>query len=441
PDLATSMGGTCAAVTKHLSLLGDVSGAYIRELGGAVGGRNPIRFNLTTNDDGVGVDLARSRFRVVHRTSGAVALDWTAMPNASTVGTATSYAVDMFGWVLGTSLPVIPNLMTTEGIYDVRMEVYDQLGRLTAADRCWDHHLVAPAMRTVSTVTAAGGTMSALGLTTANLAVTGANGNLAAKFMQPTSIGASLIEVRVDNPSQHAAYVTVSLGAPSMVAVSNQFRKGHVVASDAPWTASEFQRNCTNFPAVCNLMTLTTYTSGVESDTIPGSLILIRVYDVTGSWFEVAPCTLAEGCGTTGQTYEFRLPGRAASLLENSPPRKYLIAVMTGAVANFRPTNLAQPFAGPYVDAAGVSGTAGVVNYPDRCTQTDISSDGEDTVCTRRGTYTEYQAARTLTYDPLADVSVSGAAAATPTLIPAAPFTNATLPGQTPGWTTTENRI
>jgi hypothetical protein len=439
PDLATSMGGTCAAVTKHLSLLGDVSGAYIRELGGAVGGRNPIRLNLTTNDDGVGVDLARSRFRVVHRTSGVVALDWTAMPNASTVGTATSYAVDMFGWVLGTSLPVIPNLMTTEGVYDVRMEVYDQLGRLTAADRCWDHHLVAPAMRTVSTVTAAGGTMSALGLTTANLAVTGANGNLAAKFMQPTSIGASLIEVRVDNPSQHAAYVTVSLGAPSMVAVSNQFLRANLFVSDSAWTIPIASRMCTHSTNPCSMPNGITYTSTIETDTIPGSLIKVRVYEFP-SLVELPPCSLAEGCATTGTTYEFRLPGRVGTLLENSPPRKFLIAVMTGPVSNFQPTNDALPTTGPFVDTNGISGVQVGLSSASRCTKIDLDANAES-YCSRHGDYYEYRLAKTLTYNPLDDVGISGAAAATPTLAPQTPFTNVNLPAATPAWTTSENRI
>jgi hypothetical protein len=439
PDLAASMSPTCASVTKHISLLGNVSGAYISELGGAVAGRNPIRFNLTANDDGVGLDLTRSRFRVVHRTTGAVALDWTPMPNATTVGTATSYAVDMLGFAIGASLPVIPTLMTTEGIYDVRLEAYDQLGRLTGADRCWDHHIIAPALRTVSTVTAATGGMSSLGLTTASLAASGSNGNLAAKFMQPTSIGASLIELRVDNPSQHTAYVTVSLGTLPTVAVSNQFALGNLITTDAAWTIPIANRKCSLGGTVCNVLSTVTYLSPVESDNIPGSLMHVRLYDVSTGMVEVAPCTIAEGCATSGTTYEFRLVGRAASLLENSPPRKFLVAVMTGPVLNFQPTNAAQPSVGPFTDTSGISGVLGGVTGIDRCTSILLDANAES-YCARRGNYSSYRAAEALSYNPLENVAMSAASAPTAPQVPAAPFANPSLPGETPAWTTNENR-
>jgi len=413
-DLATTAG--CPSVAKYAHLLFP-SPPYTAENGGPTGGKNPIQYNLTASDDGIGLDLAGSQYRVIQDATGAVVQSWTAMPAGTSLGDATDYAVPLYGGITA--------LTTTEGQYTVELRVRDRFGRTSSTSRCWTHQLLAPPLKASTPVTAATAGMSRLGLSSTTLAAPSGSlvDDVAAKLLNDDSPGAALTELTVWNGTELPVYLTTTLTPASTVTVQQSF-----VLRNAKYnvTAPSGNTNCATNPSACTApASQATYTSPLSAATPVAVSMSIRVYAVASDGSlgaELLPCSAAAGCATAGTTYEFLLPGRDPSALHNQPPKRYLIATMSGRIPALRPVDTAHmanpPFLDTSVSSPAVEITGIVGSSSTGCTTiTTVIVNGIETErCSERASVRPYRASTQLKLTTSGTTTTSYGSAATTAL-------------------------
>ena len=411
-DLATT--ASCPTIAKRVELLVPNPNYVESEIGGDDGGRNPIRYKLTASDDGIGVDLAESEYRVLRQPGDTVVLNWTPLPAGTTMGTATDYVLPLYATLL-------PDLRTTEGQYDVEVRVRDFLGRATTVSRCWTHKILGPALKT-SSVTAASGTMSSLGLSSTTLAPPSGSlvDDVAAKFMSDTSLGASLIEMTVQNGTVQQGYVTVNLTA-SGATTQQSYRVGNAILSTSAGGDCDVDESLCNPPSTAQ----PAYNPNPEV-LVPGSQpagsIKVRMFALNTDGTvgaEVDVCPASMGCATDSavNVYEFAVAGRGSP---NQPPKKYLIAVMTGPVLAFRPGPPTTPWTGAYTDTtiSGIRLSGQTLPTSTGCIASHVQVGGPldgHLLCDQRATIRPYRVSKHLKLSMNGDTSVTwfGSASAT----------------------------
>jgi hypothetical protein len=391
-DLALSVPpASCPTIYKHVHLLAPTT-PYTTEVGGAAGNRNPIQLNLSAVDDGIGLDLAGSSYRVT-MASGAVVQGWTAMPAGETTGNATRYAIGLD--------TTITQLRTTEGIYIVELRIRDQFGRVTETARCWDHKLLAPPLKTTGARSMTTG-MSRLALSSMTMGPAGAaqSDEFAAAFMNADSKGASVSELEVSAGTELPSYLTVTLAAPTTLEIAQAF-----TISTRQTNLSLVEYACGEHGCGAVGLPPAAYNSAFGTPQPVIADMRIRVYALTATGAigaELTPCTAAQGCATSGSTYEYVLPGRDLSAAHDQPAKRYLVATMTGPLFGLRPRDPAHETAAPFADTSiGTVDITGKVAAAHReCLIQRIEPAhpplDERYYCVRSATLQEYRASREL---------------------------------------------
>jgi hypothetical protein len=391
-DLALSAPpASCPTIYKHVHLLAPTT-PYATEVGGAAGNRNPIQLNLSAVDDGIGIDLAGSSYRVT-MASGAVVQGWTAMPAGETTGNATRYAIG-----LDTTLPA---LRATEGVYIVDLRIRDQFGRVTETARCWDHKLLGPPLKTTGARSMTTG-MTRLALSSMTLVQPGAtqSDEFAAAFMNADSKGASVSELEVSAGTELPTFLTVTLNAPSTLEIAQAFtiHTTQTNVSLVEYTCGEDGCGAVGLPPAA-------YNSAFGAPQPVVADMRIRVYALTATGAigsEIGPCTAAQGCSTSGSTYEYLLPGRDVTAAHDQPPKRYLVATMTGPLFGLRPRDPAHEAAAPFADTAigsvQITGKVGPAHRECLIQRIEPAHPPIDEryICTRSATLQDYRASREL---------------------------------------------
>jgi hypothetical protein len=395
-DLASAAG--CPAVTKFSYLLGASAPPYGREVTGQnAPDANPVRYVLVGADDGVGIDASSVQYRVGFRAGGTT----TWLINWTSAGTPTNVAPGVDQYTVGIFTDQVPQLATTEGTYDVEFHATDRLHRTATVARCFELHLRAPplhfqtpgqgapdldpipvdhAYRLLSLALAPGAPFTAI----------------AARLLNATSSGASVLDEDVTNGTGSVVYLDVGVTKPSTVFAGQSFALSHV------GTSQSANINCTEHPdtpppAICEPPdTGPTYQSAPATEIAFTNVSFpARVFELDSNLAPATevPCLV---CGTNDH-WKFALPPRAGSTGGSQPPRRFKLMTMVGQVSGLWPTDSNFPATQPFADTAlnGISFTGKRAASNQGCTahSTRTLPDGTtlDT-CTRVSTLTPYRA-------------------------------------------------
>jgi hypothetical protein len=387
-DLATPT--SCPTLTKFSNLLGSMSPEYTLELPGP----NPIRYQLVTDDPGVGIAAGSTEYRVGLRVGVMQTnwmLDWTSAGGGIPIGTGTTrFPVGIFS-------DVVAGLATTEGIYDVEFRATDRLGRTTTAARCFDLHLRAPPLELESTSTSLPTKDHAYALDSLSLAPGAQFDQIAARLLNYDATGASLIDQDVFNGTTATIYLTATVTRPVMVMATQSFVLDNAPTDVTPATCGDACIPAAEGP---------TYTSPTIPNEATTLHFPVKVFElVAGVPAIEIPCLAP--CAPSGTVFKFAIPPRASG---GQAARAFRVMTMIGQISSLYPTDQVYTAYPPFEDTAitwtngsGVTTTTrftGIVDYssdPDRtgCVKTLPSPTGP--VCTQEGTFVPYRALRSAT--------------------------------------------
>jgi len=347
-DLAAA--GSCPAVTKFSYLLGASRPPYGREVDGQGGPRpNPLHYLLLAADDGVGITPGSTQYRVGYRTNNVTTwiLDWTTAGAPTPILGVDQYDIGIFS-------DAIPQLMTTEGVYDVEFRATDRLARTTTLARCFELHLRAPPLH----LQAPGGSPTdpdpipvdhAYRLQSLALGA-GAFRAIAARLLNNDATGASLLDEDVTNGTASTVYLQVAVTRPQTVLASQTFTLRNLT------TTSTANIDCTEGPgivppAICEgPATGPSYTSSPSNVSITSLGFPVKVFELDGSGQPATevPCLV---CGIADQ-WKFAIPPRPGSASGPLPARRFKAMTMIGQVSALWPSDASFPASPPFVDAA-----------------------------------------------------------------------------------------
>jgi hypothetical protein len=329
-DLATAAG--CPSLTKHSYLLGSTSPEYTAELPGP----NPLRYQLVTDDPGVGVAAGSTEYRVGLRAGLQTnwVQDWTPAGTGIPIGTGvTRFPIGIFS-------DVVAGLATTEGIYDVEFRATDRLERTTTAARCFDLHLAAPPLELEYTTTSRPTKDHSYALDSLSLAPDAQYDQIAARLLNDNATGASLIDQDIFNGTTATIYLTVTVTKPYSVMVSQTFVLGNANTNVTP-------ANC---GSSCNTpLHGDEYTSAPSAPQATTLHFPAKVFElVNGQPITEIPCLAP--CPSSGTVFKFAIPPRAGG---GQPARAFRVMTMIGQISELWPRDGVQhKEVQPFEDAA-----------------------------------------------------------------------------------------
>ena len=426
-DLATPMG--CPTLTKFSYLLGRDSPEYVLE----VPGPNSIRYQLVTDDPGVGIAAGATEYRVGRRVGPQTqwVLDWTSTGNGVPIGTGVTQ------FPVGISSDAVTGLATTEGIYDVELRATDRLARTTTVARCFDLHLRAPPLDFESTSSNQPTKAHAYALDSLSLAPGAPYDHIAARLLndENTSTGASLIDQDVFNGTSSTIYLTVTVTPPNPVMVAQLFKLSNALTDVEIATCG----TACNVPQGGPLYGPQLVSTEATSLHFPA-----KIFELVGGvpTLEI-PCLAP--CSLSGNVFKFALPPRGGG----QPARAFRIMTMIGQVSGLWPRDQYTSTYAPFEDTAltwtdsngavtttHLTGKVDRTNLPERTGCVRFGSNGS---CELVGTLVPYRALLSATLTFSSPTRTLYETAATASLIPAVAATKA-RPSNL-GWTTSESTL
>lgn len=309
-DLAASLPGSCAVVSKRVHLLGAALPL------GAVGPLNSLRLRVSISDDGMPLVPDAIQVRVaVMRADGSQLepMPWRTLAAAPGGGYEVALVAD--------GPMAIPALLTTEGTYHVAVRATDRFGRTTELTRCWQHRILPVELGSVNgTGEKAEGFPQALYSTRLSPESAQEFGNFAQKLLNANAQGAAVWQRRLRNYIGRPVRLQVQVAmAPDQTSPDGLVSKTFVVRRGLTERSDAFYL-CGANP--CTLL----QSSELYRQTIdlPHSAARygVRVFSISGNapGAEILPCS---GCevDVAQQRYTFELPPRDAG-----GPREVMVA-------------------------------------------------------------------------------------------------------------------
>jgi hypothetical protein len=421
----------CPTLTKFSYLLGSSTPEYTLEVPGA----NPIRYQLVTDDPGVGIADGSTEYRVLRvGFPDELVLDWTSAGTGSPIGTGvTQFPIGIFS-------DVVTGLATTEGVYQIEFRAKDRLARTTTTARCFDLHLRAPPLDFELAPTSRPTKDHAYALDSLSLAPGAAFDQLAARLLNNNATGASLIDQDILNGTTATIYLTVTVTPPSTVTVAQMF-----VLSNAPTQVTTALCGANCIPAEGG----PSY-SPAQPISLPQTTLHFpaKVFElVNGEPAIELPCLAP--CPPSGSVFRFAIPPRVSG---GQPARGFRVMTMIGQVSALWPRDANQEASPPFEDTAitwtnhsGVTtttqftGRVDLSDAPERtgCVSYRVTPTGQR--CAQEGTLVPYRALRaaTLTFSQPTDTRYE--TAATALMFPTFVTDKRRIAIQ--GWSTSENGL
>lgn len=401
-DLSQSSPPACATVRKFSHLL------FQDLVLGSTGNLNPLRLSLVASDDGVGVASGTEQLRVTVRngTSTVEVLPWSTMAGIPLGGNATRFIAGLYR----DGPQAIPALGSMEGEYRVELRATDKLGRTVVQERCWNHRILAPKLRSAGPNpdgsanpdggSRATGFAQAMFSTSLN-PVAGQFGDLSAKFLNSNAAGAAVWAWRVRNYLGVPIYVRVRIPMGVNAYASKTFTvRGTMVQRRSTYEI------CGVNPCVITQPTGNDYS--VTNALHQNVRFKARAYASSGA--EILPCA---GCinDDATQTYMFEIPPRVTA--QGSALAEYMITTHllptqpagAGLDVLMAPSSSASPDGGPYSEFTlnGVTLTGRLTGAPSAaefCTAQEFDSESGRWVCIEKARTQGYRALRSLKYKP-----------------------------------------
>lgn len=410
-DLATA--GSCPTVSKHAQLLFAPNQDGSHAVLGSSGTLNPLQWNVVVTDDGVGIKAGTLQYRILLNTAGSLqeVLPWTAMPPAS----GSQHPIPLFQ-------DAIPQLITTNGEYHIQLRASDQFGRQTTVERCWNHVVLAPPLRSTSADLngnegeIATGFQRALWSTKLDPGA-GETGDFAEKFLNADAAGGAVWRARFKNYLGLDVYVKVQIPIPTGDFNASVNRLFQIMHSLMNFRAPPHPIACGGNGVHCDVHTPeVAYSSdfGVMMQTglrFQGRLFLMNGNE-TGAEIGTCPGCIADD---VSQTYVFKIPARTASqapleygvltyLRPTLPPGGGTNILMAPSDAN-QPDPDPAPYAEFQFSNKILTGKPGPLPPPTDavCVSEDQTDTGEF-VCTRLASRQDYRALVRIVYQFQTDV-------------------------------------
>lgn len=397
-DLAQSMPPACVTVRKFSHLL------FQELVLGSTGNLNPLRLSLVASDDGVGVARGTEQLRVTVRNGASTVevLPWSTMAGIPLGGNATRFVAGLYR----DGPQAIPSLGSMEGEYHVELRATDKLGRTVVQERCWNHRILAPKLRSAGTNPDGGaqatGFAQAMFSTSLN-PVGGQFGDVSAKFLNSNAAGAAIWAWRVRNYLGVPIYVRVKIPMGVNAYVSKTFTVGGTVVQRR--TTYEV---CGVNP--CGLTQPTTTDHSVTNALHQNVRFRARAYAAAGAVLgaEILPCA---GCinDEATQTYMFEIPARVTSqgtALAEYVITTHLVATQpagAGLDVLMAPSSPASPDSGSYgevlLNGATFTGRLnGAPSAAEYCIAQEFDSESGRWACTEKGRTQGFRALRSVKY-------------------------------------------
>jgi hypothetical protein len=378
-DLSTAAG--CPTLTKFSYLLGSTGPEYAFEYPGP----NPIRYQLVTDDPGVGIAAGATEYRVGRRVGvmqTSWVLDWTSAGNGLPIGAGVT------GFLVGIFSDVVPGLDTTQGIYDVEFRATDRLGRTTTVARCFDLHLRTPPIKIEPTDPSVPTKVHAYALDSLSLAEGATFDQIAARLLNNDATGASLIDQDIFNGTTATIYLTVTVTPPISVMATQSF-----VLGNAETQVTQCSMNCPG-----NAVGGPSHTPSPIATEATSLRFPAKVFELIGGVPTTEIPCLAP-CPSSGTVFKFAIPPRPSG---GQPARAFRVMTMIGQVSNLWPYDLTYPASPPFEDTAitwtssnNATTTTRFTGIVDRGTDSNRTGCVYGTpTCTHRGTLVPYRALR-----------------------------------------------
>jgi hypothetical protein len=435
-DLATAAG--CPSLTKHSYLLGSTSPEYTAELPGP----NPLRYQLVTDDPGVGIAAGSTEYRVGLRAGLQTnwVQDWTPAGAGVPIGTGVTR------FPLGIFSDAVAGLATTEGTYDVEFRATDRLERTTTAARCFDLHLRAPPLELEYTTSSRPTKDHAYALDSLSLAPGAQYDQIAARLLNDDATGASLIDQDIFNGTTETIYLTVTVTKPYSVMVSQTFVLGNA-NTNVTWASCG--SSC-NTPVYGEEFSSSPSAPQARTLSFPAKVFKL----VNGEPATEIPCLAP--CLPSGTVFKFAIPPRPSG---GQPARAFRVMTMIGQISELWPRDgvqhtEVQPFEDAAITWADDNGFAtttrltGKVYYSNDpaytgCVKsvTDPSNPNGPPVCILEGTVVPYLALRSAELTFITETDTWYETAATETLAPALLQIKSRTATPANNWTTSEGAL
>jgi hypothetical protein len=428
----------CPTLTKFSYLLGSSTPEYTLEIPSA----NPIRYQLVTDDPGVGIVDGSTEYRVLRvGLPDELVLDWTSAGTGSPVGAGvTQFPIGIFS-------DVVTGLATTEGVYQVEFRATDRLARMTTTARCFDLHLRAPPLDFDLAPTPRPTKDHAYALDSLSLAPGAIFDQIAARLLNDNATGASLIDQDIFNGTTATIYVTVTVTHPSVVMAVQWFALGNAptqVVSPAP---CQITNTCVAAAEGPSFVLMDPVYTPMTSLHFPAQVFEL----VSGVLAAEIPCLAP--CSPAGTVFSFAIPPRPSG---GQPAHAFRVMTMIKQVSGLWPGDYRHPANQPFEDTAitwtnrsGVTTTTRVTgqvdrsNVPERTGCVSYRQTPTGPVCTQEGTLVPYRALRAATLMFASTTDSQYATAATATLPPvlAAPVKRRDHHDPLNNWSTTEGTL
>jgi hypothetical protein len=348
----------CPDVYKYAYLLDENMPLF----GGETGARNPLAWSFQLADDGVGLDPARTQYRV--RAGGATVLDWTDAPSTDAGGGSRRSDLTLYR----NGAVSIPALGTYEGPIEIDFRGQDRFAHEVSGTRCWTHHpLAAPVFVGDAYTPGVGGHPAhALSLNAHGLEATRTQ-DLATLLLNDTTTGASTMDAEIVNGTAEIVYLTIQLTTPTTVTFDKAFEVVHNATSVVDVNPPE-ACGPTPCPAVPGPEAI-----DPPSVSVQGTPFELRLYRTDANGLpttQVAPCA-ETGCVNTTTIRTYKLDARTATAL----PR-YLAMTWLTKASDLRPSNGTRPATPPFYEFTQVgrqyTGQQTVVAFCSRIVQIGI---------------------------------------------------------------------
>jgi hypothetical protein len=303
----------------------------------------------------------------------------------------------LFGVAVQSDL--VLGLATTEATYDVEFRSTDRLSRTSTTARCFELHLRAPPLHFLT-----GGPTNnqPYALDALSLAPGAPYDLIAARLLNNTATGASLIDQPVINGTTETVYLTVTVTKPTSVVASQRFMiRNYETVTDISAI------NCdadTGNPAACALPqpfpapTGAGYSSSTISINLNTLTFPVKLFELNASGVPTTQIPCLAPCTPTGTVFTFAVPPRSTT----GAARRFVVMTMIGQVTALWPSDAAWPETQPFSDStiANVRYTGKVKFSSTGCSRTVPL--GGILRCTQRTSRTQYRA---LTYAALSFAS------------------------------------
>ncbi|HWO20496.1 MAG TPA: hypothetical protein VNO30_17120 [Kofleriaceae bacterium] len=346
--------GACPKITKYSYLLGSASPPYVTE----APARNPIAYKLVSSDDGIGIIDGSTQYRVLRREAGgaAVVLDWT----SAGAGTPSGSGARMFDVAVVSDL--VAGLETTPGIYDVELRATDRLSRTTTESRCFELRLKAPPLHFLPGGGPAAGHARALGYTpppgeplppaSLSLAPGSPYDALAARLLNNSATGASLLDQWIVNGTTRTVFLTVTVTRPDWVTATQSFEI-HNYTSITAANIDCFTGPDNEWNPACDPPAGFPPGGGYKSPRIPTTVNTLtfpaKLFELDGAGVPAAEIPCLAPCSASDSVFKFAVPPRAAG---GAAARRFVVMTMIGQVSILWPTDGNHNATQPFLDAS-----------------------------------------------------------------------------------------